>query len=106
MGMNFYHNNITTDGSEQTIFDITLEAHHASKIFMHNMTNGDTIKVKIYDWDAEGSTYRLHDEIIFENVQSKPSWFFNFLPSERYKVSIQRTAGTDRSYNWTRIEVT
>ena len=98
--------NITSTGSEANIFDITTEAHHAFYLFTHNMENGDNITIRIYILDSEGTTMRKIDTIILEDAQSDPSWFYPFLPAQQYRVSIQRNAGTDRSYNWTRVEVT
>lgn len=107
MGMNFYTNSIFTDGSEQNLFDIgPLEAHHACKIFMNNMDVGDKITVRVYDWDGNGTQYVKHDTFLFEDIQVNPSWFISFIPSQYYKVTIEQTAGTYRTFNWTRIEVT
>lgn len=106
MGMNFYDNNLTTDGTEQNLFDVTVTAHHACYIFTQNMQNGDMITIRVYIWDNDSSAYRKISTYYVENVQTEPAWFESFLPSQQYKVSIQRTAGTDRNYTWMRVEVT
>lgn len=106
MGMNFYTDVATSTASEVDLFDINLAGSHAFKIFLNNMVAGDKIRIRIYDWDGEGAIYRLHEELIYENAQTLLSWMTVFVPSERYKVSLQRLAGSDRTYNWTRIEVT
>jgi hypothetical protein len=106
MGMNFYTNTATSTASEVDLFDITVAGSHAFKIFLNNMVAGDKIRIRVYDWDDEGSTYRLQDEMIHENAQTLVSWVTPFVASQRYKVSLQRLAGTDRDYNWCRIEVT
>lgn len=106
MGLNFYDNNITTDGTEQSLFDVTIDAHHACYLFTHNMVAGDSITVRVYIWDNEGSAYRKISTYLVENAQTEPAWFQSFLPSQQFKVTIQRTAGTDRNYTWQRVEVT
>lgn len=106
MGLNFYTDTATSTASEVDLFDINLAGSHAFKIFLKNIQDGDKIRIRVYDWDDETPEYVLHDEIIFENLQTLKSWVTPFVASQRYKVSLQRLAGSDRTYNWTRIEVT
>lgn len=110
MGQNYYTDTYTSTASEVDLFTITAEGNYAFKIFVNNMQNGDKIRVRVYDWDAEASggagAYTLHEELIWENAQTLTSWITTFVPTQRYKVSLQRLAGTDRDYNWCRIEVT
>jgi len=106
MGMNLYFNNITTDGTEQTLFDVTITAHHAFYIFCNNMQDGDSIRINVYVWDDEAGVYRNMHERVLEDIQYYPPFFDSFLPSSHYKVTIQQDNGTYRSFNWTRVEVT
>lgn len=106
MGLSFSNGTITTSASEQNIFDITANAHHASYIFTHNMQTGDTVVIKIYIKDDYSSTVRLFDSVTLSGAQTLPSYFIPFLPATQFRVSIQRTAGTDRAYTYLRIEVT
>ena len=104
--MTFTDGAVTTDGTEQTLFDITAEAHFSFYLFTHNMQAGDSVTIRVYVMDSEGSTMRKIETIALQNVQSDPTWFYPFLPATEYKATIQRTSGTDRGYNWQRIEVT
>lgn len=104
MGYTFYDGTITTDATEQNLFDITGNAHYFTYIFLHNMQSGDTITLKVYIKDINGNAMRLIKSTSVSNAQTE-SGFFSFLPATQYKVTIQRTAGTDRAYTWERIEV-
>lgn len=97
---------ITTTASEANLFDITGQAHYATFIYMHNMQAGDTVVIKIYVKDVNAATMRLYQTVTKSDVQADPAGFIGFLFATQYKVSIQRTAGTDRAFTWQRIEVT
>ena len=105
MAMNFFNNSITTTASEANLFDVTANAHYATYLFTNNMQNGDTVVVKWYVKDVEGATMRLFESVTLENAQTLPSFFISFLQATQYKVTIQRLAGTDRAFNWLRVEV-
>lgn len=97
---------ITTDGTEQTIWDITADKHFAGWIFMHNMASGDSITVKIFGKDQNSAVMRVYKAPTFTGVQtSEPAYYIPYLTTKQHKVTIQRTAGTDRAYTWQRIEV-
>jgi len=96
----------TSTSSEANLFDITGTAHYATEIFLHNMTATETIVLKVYFKDDNGATMRLYKTITLSGVQAEPAGFISFLPARQYKVTIQRTAGSDRAYTWDRIEVT
>jgi hypothetical protein len=104
MVLTYSHGNVTTDGSEQNLFDITSDSHFATWIFTHNMQSGDAVTIRVYVYDENTTTLRLYDLQGLVGVQSSPAIFIPFLPSRRYKVSIQRTAGTDRLYSWQRLQ--
>lgn len=96
---------ITTTTSEQNIFDVTADEHFAAWIFTHNMQAGDTVVIKIKTLDANTSTIRQYDTVSLSGVQASPSYFIPWLPCKQYRVTIQRTAGTDRAFTWLRAEV-
>src|SRR5574339_229632 len=106
MATNFFDNNITTSASEQNLFDVTGDAHYSTFIFAHNMATGDTVTIRVYVKDQNGAAMRLFDVITLQDSQTSPAYFVPFLPAKQYKVSIQRTAGTDRNFTWLRVEVT
>jgi hypothetical protein len=105
MVLSYANGTTTTDGSEQTLFDITSDAHFATWIFAHNMQAGDSIVIKVYVYDDNAATYRVYETQTLSGVQSLGTATFSpFVPTRRYKVSIQRIAGTDRAYTWMRIQ--
>jgi hypothetical protein len=103
--MPFFDGTITTTASEQNLFDITSDAHFATWVFLHNMTASETFVVKVYVKDQNGAAMRLTENEPITGVQDPPSLYFAFVPTKQYKVSIQRTAGTDRAVTWQRIEI-
>ena len=106
MVLTFVDGTLTTTASEQNLFDVTADAHYATYIFTHNMASGDTVVIKIYVKDQNGATMRLYHTATLTGAQTDPAYFIPFLPTKQYKVSIQRTGGTDRAYTWQRVEVT
>lgn len=92
---------------EQSLFDVTSDRHFATWIFANNMTSADTVEIKVYVKDTYGvGAMRVYTTQTLTGAQPDPAYFVPFVPSRQYKVTIKRTAGTDRAYNWMRIEVT
>lgn len=107
MGLTFTDGSQASTTSEADLFDITLDAHFATWIFTHNMASGDILVIRVYTQDTNASaTMRLFDAFTLQGAQTKPAYFIPFLATKQYKVTIQRTGGTDRTYTWQRIEVT
>lgn len=96
---------ITTDGTEQSIVSDSGETfqYHMIKIYTDAMATSDKITIKIYDWDVVAGAYKLYDTIPLQDSQPNPTFYSPPLPQHRFKVTIQRTAGTDRAYNWERL---
>ncbi len=106
-GLVFSNGTVTSSAVEQDLFSPTSsDAYYGAYIFCHNMQVGDTVVIKIYVKDQEGGTNRIFQTVTLSNVQSDPAYFVPFLPTKAYKITIQRTAGTDRVYNWMRVDVT
>ena len=95
---------ITTTTSAQDLFDITALKHFATTVYTHNMVAGDEIELIVYVLDSNGSTMRKYRTKRIKDAQTDPAFFIPFLPASQYKVTIQRIAGTDRAYTWTRHE--
>lgn len=106
MGLLFYNGTITTTTSEADIFTRTGSAHYATYLFTHNMASGDTMVIKIYITDVNAVVERLYQTITLTDAQADPSGFISFLPATTYRVTIQKTAGTNRAITWLRSEVT
>lgn len=104
MVVQFFDGSKLTDGTEQNLFDITADKHFALWLFTHNMLAGDTIQVRVNVKDQNTTTMRKYIDTAISDAQTKPAFFIPFVPTKQYKVSIQRTAGTDRTYTFQRIE--
>jgi hypothetical protein len=107
MGLTFYNGTITSTTSEANLFDITGNAHYATYIYLHNMASGDTVVIRTYVKDVNATTMRLYKPVTISGAQTAdPTGFLAFMAATQYKVTIQRTAGSDRAYTWLRVEVT
>jgi hypothetical protein len=96
----------TTDGTEQTLWDITADKYYGGFLFTHAMLAGDTVRVRVYVKDQNAALMRvLYDESP-TGAQDPPAFFIAMVPTKQHKVTIQRTAGTDRAYTWQRAEQT
>ena len=102
--MPFSDGTITTTASEANLFDITADNHYACWLFLHNMTATETFVIRVYVRDQNGAVMRLYEQETFTGVQAVPAIFIPFVTTKQYRVSIQRTAGTDRAVTWQRIE--
>lgn len=104
MAITFTDGTITTSASEQNLFDITADADFSTYIFSNAMQSGDTVVIKVYVKDQNGSAMRVYGTATLSNVQADPAGYIPYLTTKQYKVTIQRTAGTDRAFAWQRIQ--
>ena len=101
----FTNGNITTTGGEDILFDVIGEKYYSCWVFCGNMTSAETIQFRGYVLDAQSNTMvKFIDESI-SGVQTSPGIYIHLLPATEYRISITRTAGTDKQYNWLRAEV-
>jgi hypothetical protein len=101
----FTNGSITSTSSEQTICDISGDEHYSLWIFTHNMTTSETVRIKVYVFDSNTSTLRIYEDQTISGVQAKPAYYIPWIPAREFKVTIQRTAGSDKAYSWLRAEV-
>ena len=67
----------------------------------NNMADGDVIEVRGYHKPGASSTKRQNFYFSLSKLQSDPGFIAPPIPTEGYlEFSIKRTAGTDRSYKW------
>jgi hypothetical protein len=99
---------ITTSVSEQTLYDITAEKQYATWLFFHNMTGTDIMAVKVYVKDDNAAVLRIYENrnVAVADVTGNPAIYIPPVITSEYKVTIQRTAGSDRAVTWKRLEVT
>jgi len=94
-----------TDGTVQVLTDVTDNKYFTFKLNTTNMASGDTVVLKIYDKVLNTSTLALVTQETYTDAQTLP---IKFLPpqwiTEEIKITLQRTAGTDRNYEWALLE--
>ena len=99
------HGNLVTDGTEQNLFSSqTTLAHYATWVFTQAMVAADVIVITIYVNDEEGSAERIYDTVTISGVQTKPAVFIPFVPTNSYRVTVERTSVAALTINWTRNE--
>jgi hypothetical protein len=91
----------TTDGSENSLASGTASGTYVLTLEANNMADGDTIEIRGYHKPGASSTKRQQFYLSLANAQSDPGFISPPIPTEGYvEFSIKRTAGTDRSYKW------
>ena len=105
MTITFTDGSTSIGSSETNLFDITADNHFATWIFTHNMASGDTFVFRTYVKDQNGGTMRLYDTVTLNDDQTNDAYLIPYVTTKEYKVTIQKTAGTDRTFTWQRIQV-
>lgn len=74
---------------------------------LENMLSGDKVRIKVYRWDPNLSTYTLYEsktisksDLKGKETDDQPAVFAVFLPTERFKLTIEQLSGTLRSFPW------
>jgi hypothetical protein len=95
-------NSTTTDGTEQTLVTDTTNRVYVFAVDTGAMANGDAVEVRIYTIIRSGGTERLaYGPVAYVNAQGQPQKYSVPVPADiSIKVTLKRTAGTDRSYPW------
>ncbi len=106
MVLTHFNGSITTTAAEQNLFNITTGGpkHFATWVFAHNMIAGDEVEIRVYVRDENTPAERKYVDVLINGLQDDPAFFIPFIPSDQYRVSIQRTLGTDRLFTWVRAE--
>ena len=104
MALQEFNGNITTTGAEQDLFDITALRHYATWVNLHNLLNGDSVQIRVYILDPNASLQRKYIDVLISDAQSTPAFYIPWVPTGRYRVTIQRISGTDRNITWCRKE--
>mgnify|MGYP001051989769 CR=1 FL=1 len=97
---------VTTDGTEQDVYvnatPLGVFNPVCVKIDCTNQTAGETIVIKEYnDIEPGGAGLLLVDTLTFVGVVAPPIIIIDLNPN-RYgvRVTIEKTAGANRAYNW------
>jgi len=101
----FTNGTLTTTGGEDILFDVVADKYFSTWIFAHNMTSAETLRIRGYILDENANTMRLFIDESISGVQASPGWYIHLLPAIEYRITITRTAGTDKVYTWLRAEI-
>jgi hypothetical protein len=101
----FTNGSKTTTGSEDILFDVIADKYFSTWIFCQNMTSAETIQIKGYVMDQNTNVLRLFLSEPVSGVQTVPAYYLHLVPASEYRVTITRTAGTDKIYTWLRAEI-
>lgn len=96
----------STTSSEANLFELTTGTkYYETFINLKNMTASETFVIRTYIWDEQLAEYMSIDKQTKSNVQDPVAMMIDMRCGTRYKVTIQRTAGSDKSVTWIRFEV-
>ncbi len=105
MALNSINGNITTTTGEQNLFDITALKHYATWVYLDNLLNGDSVQIRVFIQDPnDGSQMKKYLDVLISDAQSIPAFYIPWVPTEQYRVSIQRITGADKVITWCRKE--
>ncbi len=97
---------ITTSASEQTMIDLTANEEFEFWFFLHNAQAGDTFRFRVYVKDQNAGSMRVTEDESIAGVQSSPAFYVASYITKEFKVTVQRTGGSDRAITWQSIERT
>ena len=94
-----------TTASEVTINEITSDDlnYWGAMIFVpaaFTGTDSATIKFYVYDTVPTAATRIQYVKSFTGSQAASPSFYIPLVPTTRYKITIQRTAGSDRTFTW------
>ncbi len=91
---------LLTNGTEQQIVNITSLNHFAAYIFTEAMVLNDKLTIRVFVLDDQGAVLRKYLDVELLDVQATPAVFIPFVPANQYRITLQRTGGVDRTYNF------
>ena len=99
--------NLTVTTSELNLFasQTTLQ-HYACWIFLNSMGASDVVEIKVYINDPQGTpAERLYFTAQYSGVQDDPAIFVPYVPTNSFRVTLKRIAGTITSADWARLDL-
>jgi len=99
------HGTQVTTTSEANLFELQATKYYETYINLKNMTGGDTFVIRTYIWDEQLGEYMSIDKKTPTGVQDPVAIMIDFRAGTRYKVTIQKTGGSNQTVTWLRFEV-
>lgn len=76
-------------------------------VSLANMQAGDKVKIRVYRWNPSTLAYEKYDvktitktDLKGKETEDQPAVFSVFIPTERFKLTIEQTNGTLRAFPW------
>jgi len=92
---------ITANGTEQTVYSTTSAGIYGGIIDTSNMASGDKVTLRLYVAINSTPTYVKVDTLDLEDAQTNPGVLIARTPAPYgFKVTLEQTAGTNRSYSY------
>ncbi len=101
----FANGSLTVTTTETNLFELIADKYVRAYVNLKNMQSGDTFRVRTYVWDENLGEYMKIEQTDYSNAQDPVGKRLPFEASIKYKVTIQKTAGTDRIVTWLRAQV-
>ena len=105
MALQSFDGTVLTDGTEQDLFDITSLSHYASWVYLDNLVDGGSVQIRVFIQDPNDSAQmKKYIDTLISDAQSNPSFYIPWVPTQQYRVSVQRVSGSDINITWCRKE--
>ena len=74
------------------------------KVFCNNMADGDIYIIRTYVQDENALTTRVlnEDTVHFADIKNQPTYYIPPVPTNSFRVTVQKSSGTDRTFTWRR----
>lgn len=103
MALQSFFGSVVTDGTEQDLFDETALQHYATWIYLKNIGSGDSVQIRVFIQDpADSAAMEKYIDVLVSDAQSNPAFYIPWVPTEQYRVSVQRVGGSDTTITWCR----
>jgi len=82
----------------------TTPATYFCYVHTNAMAAGDVYIIRTIVQDANASVTRVlyEDTIKFSDIDGQPTYYIPPIPTQSFRVSIQKITGTDRTFTWQR----
>ena len=95
---------LVTDTETELFTSQTVPATYFCNVFCQNMESGDVYIIRTYIRDENTATERVlyNDQISFSLIKDKPAYYIPPIPTDSFRVTVQKISGVDRIFTWRR----
>lgn len=103
MALTFVSGSTNSTTSETDLFaTVTSDSYHSCLVFLQNLVLGDLMVFRCYVRDDNGAANRLWKTETVSGAQTDVALYFPPIATRTYRITVQRTLGSDRAITWTR----